>query len=90
LLLQNEAYNPLWDGIFLTENINQYTAKVLNINPIEGELFLWCSHIPHFVLPNKHDKTRISISFNVKCFIDDQQQQQNSESVADTNESEVE
>jgi uncharacterized protein (TIGR02466 family) len=89
LLLLNEAYNPLWEGIHLTEQINQYNAKVLNINPVEGELFLWCSHVPHFVLPNNHDKTRISISFNVKCFIDDQLQRQDEESVTDTNENEV-
>lgn len=83
LVLQNESYNPLWEGIHLTETINQYTAKVLNINPVEGELFMWCSHVPHFVLPNNHDKSRISIAFNVKCFINDQQSNEN------TNENEV-
>lgn len=77
LVLQNESYNPLWDGIHFVTETNQYTAKVLNINPVEGEMFLWCSHVPHFVLPNKHDKSRISIAFNVKCFINDQQINEN-------------
>lgn len=86
LILQNESYNPLWEGIHMTENINQYTAKVLNINPVEGELFLWCSHIPHFVLPNRHDKSRISIAFNVKCFINEQKSNEINENA---NENEV-
>jgi len=38
-------------------------------NPKVGELLLFPSWLPHFVLPNTSDEERISISFNIELIV---------------------
>ena len=38
-------------------------------NPKVGELLLFPSWLPHFVLPNTSDENRISISFNIELLV---------------------
>lgn len=65
LSFQNPAMNPLWDGIDLISEKNQFTAHHVRIEPIEGNIILFPSHLPHSVETNNHDEERISISFNL-------------------------
>jgi len=44
---------------------NIYNKMTEQIEPKEGWLFIWPSYLPHSVMPNNHDLTRISVSFNV-------------------------
>jgi len=69
LVLYNQSYNPLWEGNQLIESTNEYSSKTRGITPVAGDIFLWCSPLPHYVLPNERDEERISIAFNVKCFL---------------------
>lgn len=69
LLIKNNGLNPIWEGMrFLDRNKveNGYTKSYHSINPIEGMVYLWQSHMPHIVVPNKANQiTRLSISFTV-------------------------
>lgn len=67
LALTNPGINPLWQGAMLTDQKNKFNADKLRIEPVEGQLYLWPSYLPHGVEPNEHDDERISISFNVIC-----------------------
>jgi hypothetical protein len=44
---------------------NQYTGESIKISPVEGNLMIWPSYLPHSVETNNHDDERISISFNI-------------------------
>ena len=63
----NTGLNKLWQGTYLTESKNKFTAEHLKFDPKEGQIYIWPSYLPHSVLPNDHDETRISISFNIIC-----------------------
>lgn len=65
LCITNPGINRLWSGCDLTAQVNQYTGKVIKIEPVEGTIFLFPSYLPHSVEPNDHDDERISISFNI-------------------------
>lgn len=65
LVLQNPAINPMWNGCALSENKNQFTARNIRIEPVEGNILLFPSYLPHSVETNNHDEERISISFNL-------------------------
>lgn len=65
LSLINPAINRIWQGISLTSEKNQYTAESIKIEPVEGNIILFPSYLPHFVETNNHDGERISISFNL-------------------------
>lgn len=67
LVLTNPGMNPLWQGAMLTDQKNKFNADKLRIEPVEGNLLLWPSYLPHGVEPNDHDEERISIAFNVIC-----------------------
>jgi len=67
LVLTNPGLNQLWQGAMLTAQKNKFNADRLRIEPVEGQLYLWPSYLPHGVEPNDHDDERISISFNVIC-----------------------
>ena len=69
LVLYNHSYNPLWDGNQLIESTNAFSSKTRGVTPVTGDIFMWCSPLPHYVLPNDSDEERISIAFNVKCFL---------------------
>ena len=69
LVLYNPGYNPLWEGLQLVETHTAFTTKTRRISPVAGDIFLWGSPLPHYVLPNDHDQERTSIAFNVKCFL---------------------
>lgn len=65
LVLQNPAINHMWDGCQLTSQKNQFTGQSIKIDPVEGNILLFPSYLPHSVETNNHDKERISISFNL-------------------------
>ena len=63
----NTGLNKLWQGTMLGEIKNKFTAEHLKFEPEEGQIYIWPAYLPHSVLPNNHDDTRISISFNIIC-----------------------
>jgi uncharacterized protein (TIGR02466 family) len=65
LSLVNPAINSIWNGCRLTSNKNQFTGESIKIEPVEGNVILFPSYLPHSVETNNHDEERISISFNV-------------------------
>lgn len=65
LVVQNPAINKMWDGCKLTSQKNQFTGESIRIEPVEGNIILFPSYLPHSVEPNNHDGERISISFNL-------------------------
>lgn len=67
LSISNIAVNKIWQGLSLVDTKNQFTAKSIKINPVDGQLLLWPSYVPHSVEPNAHDEERISISFTAIC-----------------------
>lgn len=67
LSFTNPGLNTLWQGSMLGQSKNKFTAERLKFEPKEGQIYIWPSYLPHSVLPNDHDDTRISISFNIIC-----------------------
>lgn len=65
LVLQNPGINRMWKGCDLTANKNQFTGESIRIEPVEGNIFLFPSYLPHSVETNNHDEERISISFDI-------------------------
>ena len=65
LSLVNPGINKLWSGCHLASQKNQFTGESIRIEPVEGDIILFPSYIPHSVETNNHDEERISISFNV-------------------------
>jgi len=65
LVLQNPAINKMWNGCQLATQKNQFTGETIRIEPVEGNIILFPSYLPHSVETNDHDEERISISFNV-------------------------
>ena len=65
LAIQNPAINKMWKGCSLVAQKNQFIAESIHIEPIEGNIILFPSYLPHSVQTNNHDKERISISFNM-------------------------
>lgn len=63
--IKNPSINPMWSGIELSKEKNEFTAENVRIDPVEGNIIFFPSYIPHFVEPNDHDEETISISFNV-------------------------
>jgi hypothetical protein len=55
----------MWTGLSLVENKNKFTSERLQITPSDGAVFIWPSYLPHRTLPNNHDDSRISVSFNL-------------------------
>jgi len=68
LCIRNLAMNTMWIGSKLFSTKNEFTSSLVKIEPIEGEILLWPSYLPHSVETNDHDDNRISISFNVIMF----------------------
>lgn len=67
----NLAMLNSWNGYNLLDkrdNRSHYTfvSDTFYFNPIEGQILIWQSHIPHYVMPNDDDEDRISISFNIE------------------------
>ena len=65
LIIQNPGMNSLWQGIKFCKEKSSFTSEAVFIEPKAGDLILFPSYLPHFVEPNQHDETRISISFNI-------------------------
>jgi uncharacterized protein (TIGR02466 family) len=65
LVIQNPAINKMWQGCSLTSSKNQFTGESIRIEPVEGNIILFPSYLPHSVETNNHDEERISISFNL-------------------------
>jgi uncharacterized protein (TIGR02466 family) len=65
LVISNPAINRMWEGCYLTSQKNQFTGEVIRVEPLEGNIILFPSYIPHSVETNNHDDERISISFNI-------------------------
>lgn len=63
--ISNPGINRMWSGCNLASQKNQFTGENIRIEPIEGNIILFPSYIPHFVETNDHDDERISISFNI-------------------------
>lgn len=68
LCIRNDAINPLWDGNKLIQQKTSTNASSVKIEPVEGEITLFPSYLPHSVETNLHDDERISISFNIIAF----------------------
>lgn len=65
LCLRNMGINQMWAGCEMSKNKNQYTGEIIKVKPVEGNIMIWPSYLPHSVEPNNHDDERISISFNI-------------------------
>jgi uncharacterized protein (TIGR02466 family) len=65
LVLQNPAINRMWSGCALASQKNEFTGESIRIEPIEGNIILFPSYLPHSVETNNHDEARIAISFNL-------------------------
>jgi len=65
LSLVNPGINRMWDGCKLVNQKNQFTGESIRIEPVEGNIILFPSYLPHSVETNNHDEERISISFNI-------------------------
>lgn len=65
LVIKNPAINRVWQGCSMTEEKNQFTAEIIKIDPVEGDIIIFPSYLPHSVETNNHDDERISISFNI-------------------------
>ena len=65
LSIVNPGINRMWDGCKLVSQKNQFTGESIRIEPVEGNIILFPSYIPHSVETNNHDEERISISFNI-------------------------
>ena len=65
LALRNPAINRMWTGCYLASKKSEFTAESINIKPVEGNILLFPSYLPHSVETNNHDEERISISFNL-------------------------
>ena len=65
LSLVNPGINRMWAGCELVSQKNQFTGQSIRIEPVEGNIILFPSYIPHSVETNDHDQERISISFNI-------------------------
>jgi len=68
LVIQNQSINRFWTGRNLTQKKNQFTGESIRIEPVEGNILLFPSYLPHSVETNNHDEERISISFNLIAF----------------------
>lgn len=67
LVIQNPGINRLWQGLSLVEKKNEFTGEKIAIVPVEGNIIMFPSYLPHWVEPNNHDEERIAISFNAIC-----------------------
>ena len=65
LSIVNPGINRMWKGCDLVAQKNQFTGESIRIEPVEGNIILFPSYVPHFVETNDHDEERISISFNI-------------------------
>jgi len=65
LVIKNPAINRMWTGCSLTSEKNRFTGECIRMDPVEGNIILFPSYLPHSVDPNNHDEERISISFNL-------------------------
>jgi uncharacterized protein (TIGR02466 family) len=65
LVIRNTSINRMWQGCKLTSQKNQFTSEFIRIDPIEGNIILFPSHLPYSVETNNHDEELISISFNL-------------------------
>ena len=65
LSFTNIGLNKMWKGCDLVERKSQYTADFIKIDPVEGNIFMFPSYLPHSVEMNDHEDERISISFNI-------------------------
>ena len=65
LVIRNPGINRMWNGCELVAQKNQFTGETICIEPVEGNILLFPSYLPHFVETNNHDEERISISFNI-------------------------
>ena len=64
ILFSKPGLTPMWQGLGLVKQPNQYTAESTHYLPPEGTLLLWPSYVPHGVETNDTDEARISIAFN--------------------------
>ena len=65
LNIRNIGINRMWSGSKLISSKNQFTAESIHIEPVEGNIILFPSYLPHSVETNNHDEERISIAFNL-------------------------
>jgi uncharacterized protein (TIGR02466 family) len=65
LVLQNPAINRMWSGCTLASQKNEFTGESIRIEPVDGNIILFPSYLPHSVETNNHDEARIAISFNL-------------------------
>lgn len=64
LNIKNESINRMWMGNDLISDKNEFTASNILIEPVDGNILLFPSYLPHSVENNDSDCERISISFS--------------------------
>lgn len=64
---RNPCMNPLWFGLDLVQQKNKFNAQQIFIDPREGDIFLWPSHVMHYIEPLHDDSQFISMEFDVIC-----------------------
>ena len=64
-VMTHEAAIVRLPEIFLKNTANRHIRPLYRVTPKSGDMYLWFSDMIHGVEPNKSDKNRISISFNI-------------------------
>lgn len=65
IIFHNPGLNKMWPGCNLTAEKNQFTGETIRIEPIEGNVLLFPSYVPHSIETNDHDDETMFISFNI-------------------------
>lgn len=58
--------NPSYRGGPYSDLFNAMNPQAFKIRPREGEMIVFPSAMPHWVLPNEEDEDRISLAFNAR------------------------
>lgn len=62
----NSTPSNCWDGKKLLAMKSEYTADVLKLEPIEGQVFLWPSYVSTYIEPGTNNEDLIAISFTIQ------------------------
>lgn len=69
--ISNSSINPIWQGNLLVETKNKYNSEKLHVQPTDGQLFLFPSHLTYGLEPNNHNDESICIVMSVIAIPED-------------------
>ena len=73
LSIVNPGINRMWNGCALVSQKNQFTGESIRIEPIEGNIILFPSYIPHSISPlytdDKKDVSFLEQRFSIQFWI---------------------